>query len=136
MITVGHVLKQKKKYLFTIKQNDSVQDALEIMAREMISSLPVVDDEGKLIGIVSERDYIRKAVPERKAPWDITVADLMTENVLTVTKADILQECMNIMSSNKIRHLPVIENDTIAGIISITDVIRALRSARYVLEPQ
>ena len=79
------------------------------MAVEKISSLPVVNDEGAIIGIISERDYIRKAVPERKIPWEILVKDYMTSDVITVTKADLLQECMKIMSTNRIRHLPVVE---------------------------
>lgn len=134
MITVGHVLEKKNSALFTIKPGDTVQDALEIMAREKISSLPVLDDEGNLVGIISERDYIRKAVPERKVPWEIYVRDLMTEEVLCVTKKDFLRECMKIMSTHRIRHLPVMEGDTMLGILSITDVVRALRSTRFVPE--
>jgi len=134
MITVGHLLEKKRNNIFTIKRDDSVQAALEIMAREKISSLPVVDDQGQLIGIISERDYIRKAVPERKAPWDVTVNDLMTENVLTVKQSDFLQECMKIMTTNRIRHLPVMNDDSLLGILSISDVVSALRSARFILD--
>jgi CBS domain-containing protein len=134
MITVGHILEKKNSNVFTIKRDDSVQAALEIMAREKISSLPVVDDQGQLIGIISERDYIRKAVPERKAPWDVKVNDLMTENVLTVKQSDLLQECMKIMTSNRIRHLPVMNDDSLLGILSISDVVSALRSARFIFD--
>jgi len=134
MITVGHLLEKKRNNIFTIKRDDSVQAALEIMAREKISSLPVVDDQGQLIGIISERDYIRKAVPERKATWDVTVNDLMTENVLTVKQSDFLQECMKIMTTNRIRHLPVMNDDSLLGILSISDVVSALRSARFILD--
>lgn len=134
MITVGHLLEKKNGKVFTIKRDDSVQAALEIMAREKISSLPVMDDEGQLIGIISERDYIRKAVPARKVPWEINVSDLMTEDVLSVKKNDFLQECMNIMSANRIRHLPVLEGGTMLGILSITDVVSALRSARFIFD--
>jgi len=132
VITVGDLLEKKRRKVFTIKRDDTVQDALEIMAREKVSSLPVVDDEGLLIGIISERDYIRKAVPERKAPWEIYVRDLMTEKILSITKSDSLKECMKIMSSNRIRHLPVMEESKILGMMSITDVVSALRSARFI----
>jgi len=134
MITVGMVLEKKNNHLFTIKSDNDVQQALEIMAHEKISSLPVVDDGGNLIGIISERDYIRKAIKQRKAPWEFKVVDLMTKDVLSVTRQDQLTECMNIMSSNAIRHLPVMENENLVGIISITDVVRALRSARFVMD--
>ena len=134
VITVGDLLEKKRRKVFTIKRDDTVQDALEIMAREKVSSLPVVDDEGLLIGIISERDYIRKAVPERKAPWEIYVRDLMTEKILSITKSDSLKECMKIMSSNRIRHLPVMEESKMLGILSITDVVSALRSARFIMD--
>lgn len=132
MITVGHLLEKKNNTMFTISADASVQDALEIMAKEKISSLPVMDEQKKLIGIISERDYIRKAVPERKVPWEIVVSDYMTKEVITVGKQDYLQECMKIMSGNRIRHLPVLENETLLGILSITDVVRALRSVRFI----
>ena len=132
VITVGDLLEKKRRKVFTIKRDDTVQDALEIMAREKVSSLPVVDDEGLLIGIISERDYIRKAVPERKAPWEIYVRDLMTEKILSITKSDSLKECMKIMSSNRIRHLPVMEESKILGMVSVSDVVSAFRSARFI----
>jgi len=132
VITVGDLLEKKRRKVFTIKRDDTVQDALEIMAREKVSSLPVVDGEDLLIGIISERDYIRKAVPERKAPWEIYVRDLMTEKILSITKSDSLKECMKIMSSNRIRHLPVMEESKILGMVSISDVVSALGSARFI----
>jgi CBS domain-containing protein len=133
-MTVGHILEKKNGKLFTIKRDDTVQGALEIMVREKIGSLPVVNDEGLMIGIISERDYIRKAVPERKVPWEIYVRDLMTEKVLSVTKSNSLQECMKIMATNRIRHLPVMEESKMLGMLSITDVVSALRSARFVMD--
>ncbi len=132
MITVGHLLEKKNNKMFTISADATVQDALEIMATEKISSLPVMNDNDELIGIISERDYIRKAVPEKKIPWEITVNDYMTKDVITVTSQDYLQECMKIMSGNRIRHLPVVEDGKILGILSITDVVRALRSVRFI----
>ncbi len=134
MITVGHLLEKKSNKIFTIKPENTLQEAMEIMAKEQISSLPVVGDNNSLIGIISERDYIRKAVPERKVPWEITVGDYMTADVISVTKSDYLQECMKIMSSNRIRHLPVLEDGDMIGLISITDVVRTLRSVRFITD--
>lgn len=136
MITVGLLLDKRDNHIFTIKPDSTLQDALEIMAKEKISSLPVMNNNDELIGIISERDYIRKAIPERKIPWEIHVKDYMTENVITVVKTDLLQECMKIMSTNRIRHLPVIEDGTMVGVISITDVVRALRSCRLIMDDE
>ena len=84
----------------------------------------------RLVGIISERDYIRKAVPRRVAPWDLQVRDLMTAQVICVSPSATIQECMERMSGNRIRHLPVLEGERLIGVLSITDVVRALRPAR------
>ncbi len=106
MSTVADLMKNKPAGLYTIHAEQDVQQALEIMAEKRISSLPVVDDAGELRGIISERDYIRKAVPERQLPWQIAVQDLMTVDVICVSPQDTLKTCMDIMSSRRIRHLP------------------------------
>ncbi len=134
MITVGLLLEKRDTHIFTTKADNTLQEAMEIMAREKISSLPVMNDNNELIGIISERDYIRKAVPERKVPWEIVVGDYMTKDIISVEKTDLLQECMKIMSTNRIRHLPVLEEGTMIGLISITDVVRALRSCRLIMD--
>ncbi len=136
MITVGLLLEKRENHIFTIKADNTLQEALEIMASEKISSLPVMDESNKLIGIISERDYIRKAIPERKVPWEIVVGDYMTKEVISVAKTDLLQECMKIMSNNRIRHLPVLEEGKMIGLISITDVVRALRSCRLIMDDE
>lgn len=136
MITVGLLLEKRDSHIFTISPDNTLQEALEIMAKEKISSLPVVNEKNELIGIISERDYIRKAIPERKIPWEIHVRDYMTSDVITVVKTDLLQECMKIMSSNRIRHLPVLEDGKMVGVISITDVVRVLRSCRLIMDDE
>ena len=93
-----------------------------------ISSLLVIED-GKLLGIISARDYIRKAVPRRLAPWDITVSELMTRDVVSVRGDDSVKTCMELMCTKRIRHLPVVAGETVVGLISITDVLSAVRAA-------
>jgi len=126
MITVEQLLESKPDRLLTATPNESVQEALERMVQHTIGSLPVVENN-QLVGILSERDYIRKAVPKRVAPWDISVSKIMTNNVITVGRHDTIDTCMDLMCSNSIRHLPVMQDEALIGILSITDVVRALR---------
>lgn len=125
---VSDLLKDINRAIITIAPEASVQEALELMVSEGISSLPVTQGT-ELVGIISERDYIRKAVPRRIVPWEILVRDIMTVDVICVTRERSVQECIELMSGNRIRHLPVVENRTLIGILSITDVVRALRPA-------
>ena len=131
IITVQLLLDKKKNApLYTITQDKSFQDAVELMAEKKISALLVMRDD-EMVGIISERDYIRKAAPKRIAPWDVLVAELMTTDVITVTPSEVIPSCMKIMSANRIRHLPVLDNNKLLGMISITDVVTALRTAKF-----
>lgn len=126
--TVQQLLDMKPSRVLAIPADASLQDALEMMVRHTVSSLLVIEN-GKLVGIVSERDYIRKAVPKRLAPWDVTVGELMTREIISVSKIDPIRTCMELMCANRIRHLPVVEGETVVGVVSITDVLSALRPA-------
>ncbi len=126
IFTVRHILDKKNKTVLTIFPDATVQDAVEIMAKKTISALPVIVN-GEVVGIISERDYIRKAAPDRLLPWEIRVEEIMTKDVISTTRTENIQNCMSIMSKNRIRHLPVIEKKRLIGMISITDVVRALR---------
>lgn len=126
--TVRELLDLKPGRVMAVPAHASLQEALEKMARETISSLLVIED-GRLVGIVSERDYIRKAVPKRLAPWDVKVEELMTREVISVSNSDSIRTCMELMCTNRIRHLPVVEGDTVVGVVSITDVLGVLHSA-------
>lgn len=131
---VSELLESKGRQLFTIEAEATVQEALETMVSRRISSLPVMRG-GELVGILSERDYIRKAVPRRVAPWDILVRDIMTEKVICVTPVDTIRECMELMCGNRIRHLPVVDGKVLVGMLSISDIVRALRPARIDFPP-
>ena len=95
------------------------------MAEKNIGALMVIEEE-KLLGIFSERDYARKIVLQGKASHDTPVNEIMTKTVITVHPSDSLEHCMNLMSENRIRHLPIEENKKVSGIISIGDVVNAI----------
>lgn len=127
--SVAQFIRSERCEVFTIGPQATVQEALERMADKRISSLPVTEGDA-LVGILSERDYIRKAVTRRIAPWDLLVHEIMTREVITVTRQDSIEKCMELMTSRRIRHLPVVEGPRVVAMLSITDIVRALRPAR------
>ena len=131
---VRDLLEGKVQQLLTISPEATVQEALEIMASKRIGSLPVTRGTD-LVGIFSERDYIRRAVPRRIAPWDVLVKDIMTEKVICVTLDNTIRECMELMCSHRFRHLPVVDAKLLVGMLSISDLLQALRPARIDFPP-
>ena len=123
MATVRQILQAKKHSLSTIRPDARVYDALKQMAAKEIGALLVVDGE-RLVGIISERDYARKVILHGKSSHDIPVRDIMTERVLCVTQDRTVEECMALMTDKHIRHLPVIENDRLIGVVSIGDLVK------------
>jgi len=105
-----------------INPQDSVFDALQILADRDVGAL-IVMDQGKLVGIFSERDYTRKIALAGKSSKDTQVQDIMTPKVLTVNAQTRTRECMALMSQKKIRHLPVVDGDKVLGMISIRDLM-------------
>jgi CBS domain-containing protein len=89
----------------------------------------------ELVGILSERDYIRQSVPRRIAPWDVLVKDIMTADVICVTSDTTIRQCMELMSSHRFRHLPVVDGKMLVGMLSISDIVRALQPARIDFPP-
>lgn len=127
MGTVKEVLKNKPRDIWSIPQKASVFEALELMAAKDIGALLVIE-EGKLCGIFSERDYARKVILKGKTSKETTVGELMTKSILYATPENTLEECMALMSSKHIRHLPIIEDDTIIGIVTLGDVAKEIIS--------
>ena len=123
MNNVAEIIKLKGNEVFTISPNITVFDALKILAEKNIGALVVTKNE-KVVGIFSERDYARKIILKGKSSIVTTVNELMTTDVLYVSQADTIDECMDIMSENHIRHLPVIENEKLIAVISIGDVVK------------
>ena len=104
------------------------------MLEKNVSSLVVMEDE-KLIGIFTERDYARKVTLKGKTSKETPVGDIMSGNVITVSPDSTIDECMNLMTNNFIRHLPVMENDKLIGLISIGDVVKyIIQEQKFIIE--
>lgn len=113
------------KSVYAAGPGDSVYSALELMAQRNVGAL-VVLDEGRLVGIVSERDYARKVILRGLSSREVKVADLMTREVVTVAPEDTVGACMQRMNEHRIRHLPVVDGERVMGVISIVDVLAAI----------
>jgi CBS domain-containing protein len=127
MITVRQLLRAKGHDVWHIAPDASVYDALKLMADKEVGALLVLEGED-LIGIISERDYARKVILKEKSSMDTPIKEIMTHEVISVRPEQTLQECMALMTDKRIRHLPVLENDQLIGIISIGDVVKAIIS--------
>ena len=112
--------------VITIRQRDKVTDALKALLDNKISCLPVVDESGKIMGIISERDILREVHSNQGGLDRRYVADVMTRDILIGLADDDLDYIMNIMSNNNIRHVPIMTGDALSGIISIRDVVKGL----------
>jgi CBS domain-containing protein len=123
--TVSSVLRRKDRKVLFISPDASVYDAIALMAENSIGALVVVAD-GKLVGILSERDYARKVVLQSRSSKDTLVADIMSSPVITVSPGHTVEECMRMMTDKRIRHLPVVEGIAIVGIVSIGDLVRSM----------
>ena len=122
---VADILQSKGNNVYSVNGEITVYAALKIMGEKNIGALLVMQDDD-LKGIISERDYARKIILKGKTSRDTLVNDIMTENVITVVPEDAIEKCMELMSGKKIRHLPVMQNNKVVGVISITDVVTAI----------
>lgn len=122
MKPVSALLKTRNTTLWHVSPQDTVFDALKVLAEHEVGALMVME-HGKLVGIISERDYTRKIALQGRSSKDTTVAEIMTRNVIAVTPATRTKDCMALMSQKKIRHLPVMDGDTVLGMISIRDIM-------------
>jgi CBS domain-containing protein len=122
---VSNILSSKGSKVFSVNESITVYDALKIMGEKNIGALLVMEAE-ELKGIISERDYARKIVLKGKSSQETTVKEIMTKEVITVLPDDDIEKCMGLMSGRHIRHLPVMKDDKVLGVISITDVVTAI----------
>lgn len=125
MKTVNSILESKGNEVYSISSTSSVFDALLMMADKEIGALLVMDNK-QIKGIVSERDYARKVALKGKNSMESIVSEIMTSNVFYVTSETTLEETMALMLNKRIRHLPVLQNETLVGLISIGDVVKAV----------
>ena len=123
MKTVTQLLQAKGTEVHKIGIDARVIDALKLMAEKDVGALLVMDG-GKLAGIISERDYARKVILQGKSSHDIPVRDIMTAKVITVHLHHTVEECMGLMTSRRIRHLPVVEDERLVGLLSIGDLVK------------
>jgi CBS domain-containing protein len=123
MTKVSSILARKGNSAISVPPGTSVLDALKIMADRNIGSIVVVE-QGKYLGIITERDYSRKVILKGKHSVDTTVSDIMSSDLPSVGPNDSIETCMALMSDNNIRYLPVFENNELSGIISMSDVVK------------
>jgi len=121
--TVGSILKHKGSEVWFVTPDQTVYEAIERMADKAVGALLVVLD-GKLVGIISERDYARKVILKGRSSRTTLVKEIMTSPVIFVTPAQAVDECMDIMTRNRIRHLPIMENEKVLGVVSIGDLVK------------
>lgn len=129
MTTVENILDSKGDDIWSIAPDVSVFEALEVMAEKNVSGLLILE-KGKLVGIFTERDYARKLILKGKFSKDTKVGELMTKNVLYVETNNTVEDCMQLMSDKRIRHLPVFENGELKGIVTIGDIVKQIISAQ------
>ena len=125
MRTVRQLLDGKPSGIHTVDAEDPVRTAIQLMADHFVGALPVLSG-GQLVGIVSERDYARKVVLMGRNSTETTVATIMSSPVIQVSPQNSVNDCMMLMTDKRIRHLPVVENGELIGVISIGDCVKAV----------
>ena len=127
--TVASLLRRKNNQVWSISPDATVYQAIELMSEKQIGAA-VVLMAGHLAGIVSERDYARKVILKGKSSRDTKVRDIMTAPVMHVKPQQSIEECMRIMSSRRVRHLPVVEDEVVVGMLSMGDLVNWLISSQ------
>lgn len=134
MGVVQNVLQAKGNTVFSISPFTSVYSALEIMVEKNVSALVVIDND-KLIGIFTERDYARKVILKGKFSRETPIGDIMTDTLITVTPDTTIDNCLQLMTNKFIRHLPVIENGKLVGLVSIGDLVKfKIEEQKFIIE--
>lgn len=137
MTNVAQVLQDKSfQTVYTIQPDATVLDAISLMADKGIGAIVVTEADGKIAGILSERDYTRKIALMHRKSFDTTVSEIMTAKVLTVTRNATVEDCLELMTDKHLRHLPVVENDQLLGLISIGDLVKATMDEQHKLIEQ
>ena len=127
--TIAEILTHKGTTVWSVSPEENVFDAIKLMADKNIGALLVIQD-GKLIGIMSERDYTRKVALKGRVSKQTAVKEILSGQVIKVTPAHTIEDCMRLMTEHRIRHLPVLQGDEILGIISIGDLVNWIISAQ------
>ena len=125
MKTISQFLDHSQRAIYSVSPDDTIRQALEVMALHNIGALMVLKEQ-KLVGIFSERDYARKVVLKGKSSNDAKVSEVMTSKLITINTNHSIDQCMQIMTDNHIRHLPIVNDTQVMGLISIGDVVREM----------
>jgi len=125
MTTVKQLLERKGRRVWSIRPDAPVLEALKLMAEHGVGALVVLEGE-RLAGVISERDYARKVILHGKSSSETPVREIMTERVVTVTPAQTVADCMAVMTEKHFRHLPVVEDGRVVGVLSIGDLVKAV----------
>ena len=125
MEKIRNILQSKKQSIISVNPKNTVYEALEIMVQKNVGSILVMDED-KFAGIFTERDYARKLILQGKSSKETLIGEIMTLNPVTITPNFSIEDCMHLMTDKFIRHLPVIENNKLIGIISIGDLVKSI----------
>jgi len=131
MTTIAQLLNAKGDQIWSVEPKATIFEALEIMSEKEIGALLVMED-GKLTGIFSERDYARKVILKGKSSKETPVGELMTKKVFYIDPQKTINDCMAMMTAKRIRHVPVIEDNQVMGIVTIGDVVNQIISEQEV----
>lgn len=132
MTTVKDILQHKGNVVWSVRPDESVFDALKLMAEKDIGGLAVMEGD-RLVGIITERDYARKVVLQGRSSKTTPVAEVMTKQVLFVGRERTIDECLALMTEKRLRHLPVLENGKVVGVISIGDLVKTIIDEQQLL---
>ena len=127
--TVRSILHQKGRDVWSVPPEATVYNALEMMSDKGAGALLVIG-EGKLLGVISERDYARKGILQGRMSKQTPVSEIMVSPAIVATLESTVEECMRLMTDHRIRHLPIVEHDQVAGIVSIADLVKWIISAQ------
>lgn len=128
MCTIRELLTEKGKEIYTISPNATVFEAASLMAEKDIGALIVIDEEKKIVGLFSERDYTRNVACKGRSSREATVQDLMARQVYFIDPERTIKDCLRLMTFRKTRHVPVVENNNLLGIVSIGDIANKIIS--------
>jgi len=127
--TISEILKHKSPSLWSIAPEATVYDAIQVMADKNVGALLVLSS-GKLVGVVSERDYTRKVALKGRSSKEMPVREILSTPIVSATPHSTIEECMRLMTTHRVRHLPVLEGDAVLGIVSIGDLVNWIISAQ------
>ena len=125
MKTIREILKDKGSEIWSIAPGQTVFEAIQLMAIRRIGALLVIDDQ-ELVGVVSERDYAREVILKGRSSKDTPISDIMSTQVITITPESRIEESLSLMTEHRVRHLPVLDHERIAGVVSIGDLVKEI----------